>query len=217
MARQVAPFARRGRVSVVGNVVEPAPQVPQPAVDEVRLLAVGGLNPIKDPELAVRVVGELHARGFAASMRWAGSGPLLENAQDLSSRLGVADHVEWLGQVPPEQLGGHFGWSSQFLLPTKHETFCVAAAEALAHGRPVVVGAKGGQRDFVSSANGALVGSRDPRVWADHVLDVHARFRLTPPETLSEPIKSKFSPVSVARAFDDVYGTLLSAHDARSD
>ena len=209
MAEQVTPFARRGRVHVVGNVV-PTPGIPPPRQGHpgLRLLSVGALTPVKDPELALRTVAWLRDAGHDVQLRWAGAGPLMDRSRALVTELGLDDRVTLLGQVPPELLHEHFAWSTSFLLPTRHETFCVAAAEALAHGRPVVVGAVGGQRDFVDDRVGALVTERDPTAYAKAVLDVHERLAHTPPAAFASVVQERFSSAAVARRFDEVYATL---------
>lgn len=211
MARQVAPFARAGHVHVVGNVVPRPAVVPDRETDsQLRLLAVGALTPVKDPELALRTVAWLRDAGHDVRLRWAGAGPLEARSRSLCHELGLDDRVELLGQLPPDQLHEHFAWSTGFLLPTRHETFCVAAAEALAHGRPVVVGAVGGQRDFVDGSVGALVADRTPAAYGRAVLDVHERLASTPAATFAAVVEGRFSPEAVADRFDEVYAAVAA-------
>jgi glycosyltransferase involved in cell wall biosynthesis len=208
MAGRVAPFARHGAVHVVGNVVDPAKPSPRPRTTAYRLLAVGGLNPIKDPVLAVRTVRVLRERGLEVTLRWAGTGPLVDEVRRAIDEQGVQDQVVLLGQVDPDSLAAHHAWSTEFLLPTRHETFCVAAAEALAHGRPVVLGARGGQRDFVTPDMGALVAGRDPEAFADAIEDVRRRLADMPPAAFASGIERAYSPEAVATRFDEVYAAV---------
>ena len=208
MADSVRAFARRGAVHVVGNVVDPATPQPRPVTDDFRLLAVGGLNAIKDPVVAVRTVRVLLDRGHDARLRWVGSGPLAADVERAAADLGIAERVELVGAVDPADLAEHHAWSTEFLLPTRHETFCVAAAEALAHGRPVVLGARGGQRDFVTPDVGALVATRDPEDFADAVLDVRSRLGQEPPSVFAAGIERDYSAPAIAARFDEVYAAV---------
>ncbi|GAA4347389.1 glycosyltransferase [Angustibacter luteus] len=210
---RVAPFTRDGAHVVVPNVVagpeQPLPWLAQ-APGTMNLLSVGGLNAIKNPLLAVETLAELRRRGHQASLRWAGSGALQVAVRSRSVELGVGDHLELVGQVPPDQLAQHHGWSTCFLLPSEHETFCVAGAEALLHGRPVVLGGTGGQRDFVTADLGRLVAQRSPTAYADAVEDAHTRLVGRDPETFAAPVRARFNPVAVADDFDEAYAVARS-------
>jgi glycosyltransferase involved in cell wall biosynthesis len=213
MAEGLRRHTRTGHVDVVGNVVGPIIPAPRGTAPGIRLLAVGGLVDVKDPLLAVQTVGVLRRAGHDVTLRWAGSGGLADAVREAAHLEGISGHVTLLGSVPPEELGVQFAWATTFVLPTRHETFCVAAAEALAHGRPVVVGAVGGQRDFVGSNVGVLVGSRDPSAWAAAVLDARDRFETVRPEQFAGAVE-RFRPERVAQAFDEVYARARCADPA---
>ncbi|MHB1472346.1 MAG: glycosyltransferase [Dermatophilaceae bacterium] len=204
----VQPFTRKGSAVVVPNVVVGPPQAlarsPQPA-GRMNLLAVGSLNPIKNPILAVGTLAELRRRGFDVHLRWVGSGALDSAMRECAQRLGVSDRLELTGQLPPDALTTHHRWSTCFFLPTQHETFCLGGAEALLHGRPVVLGARGGQRDFVTRDVGSLVTEQSAAAYADAVVDVHRRLGGLAPERFATPIRARFSPEVVAQEFDRVY------------
>ena len=204
LAESLRPFARD--VRVVPNVVDgPASPPPRPHRDTLDILTVGALRPVKDPLLSVRTVDQLRRRGHDVRMRVAGSGELEPELRQLVADLDLDDRVTLLGQVPAEELEDHFAWCSVFLLTSHLETFCVAGAEALVHGRPVVLGAVGGQGDFVGPRSGELVDPRTPDAFADAVERVQERFREVDPEDLAGPIRERFSRTSVDEAFDQVY------------
>lgn len=163
---------RRGsEVRVIPNAVEQPDVITERRVvgGQVRLVAVGGLIPRKGPDLAVRTVAELVRRGQDASLSWAGEGPLREQCIALADELEVGDRVHFAGSLPSAGVREELVAADVFLLPTKGETFGVAIAEALASGRPVVVGAEGGHREFVHEPDGVLVGRRTPEAYADGV------------------------------------------------
>ena len=204
LAEALKPLTRE--VCVVPNVVDgPASPSPRPRRDTLDILTVGGLRPVKDPLLAVHTVDELRRRGHDVRMRVAGSGELEPQVRELVGALGLGDRVTLLGQVPANELETHFAWCSAFLLTSHLETFCVAGAEALLHGRPVVLGAVGGQVDFVGPRSGELVGTRTPEAFADAVERVQERLGNVDPEELAGPVRERFSARSVAEAFDRVY------------
>lgn len=145
---------RRGPSMVVPCVVAPAdPLVARRAgTAPLRLVAVGGLVPGKNPLLAIETVAALHERGAAAELTWVGGGPLRTQAEAHAHALGITDSVTFTGPLAPEAVSSQLARADLFLLPTRRETFCVAAAEAIAAGRPVVIGARGGQREVLPGA-----------------------------------------------------------------
>lgn len=163
---------RDGPVSVVPNAVEqPAIPAPRRAVldDGLALVSVGGVIPRKGPDIAVRTVAELVHRGTDATLRWVGDGPQRDEIRRLAEQLGVAERVSLVGSLPPEGVLRELAVGDVFLLPTAGETFGVSIAEALASGRPVVVGSNGGQSEFVNEPDGVLVSTREPEAYADAV------------------------------------------------
>jgi glycosyltransferase involved in cell wall biosynthesis len=208
LGRAMAPFVAADRLLVVPNVVHgPAVPSPRPSLgpQQLNLLAVGSLNAIKNPVLAVDSLAVLRERGLDARLRWVGGGPLSEVVRSRAERLGLGATVELTGQVPPDALAEHHRWSSCFFLPTQHETFCLAGAEALAHGRPAVLGARGGQQDYMSPQVGALVADQSPHAYADALVDVRARLSDVEPEALASAVRTRFSLAAVADDFDRAY------------
>jgi glycosyltransferase involved in cell wall biosynthesis len=201
-------------VEVIPNAVD-APERPTPRAapgGPLRLVAVGGLIPRKGPEIAVKAVAELRHRGHDVRLTWVGEGPSRTEVEALAARLGVADAVELPGGMPPEGVLDALAASDLFLLPTAVETFGVSIAEALLSGRPVVVGANGGQRDFVREPDGILVTERTGRAYADAVersLDL-ARGRTA--EEIASPLRARFSPEARAVAYESAYREAVRAH-----
>lgn len=203
---------RRGRPTlVVPCVVEQrAPLVPRRALTgattgPVRLVAVGGLVPGKDPGTAVRTVAELRRRGVDCTLTWVGGGPLEATVRDLVNREGLDDVVTLLGAVPSEQVSHHLSEADLFLLPTRHENFCVSAAEALLAGRPVVIGSHGGQAEYVDDSVGALVHTQEPEAYAAAVQGVLERLRDQPAEHFRRRVEERFSAQQVREGYHAAY------------
>ncbi|WP_432522538.1 glycosyltransferase family 4 protein [Kineococcus sp. SYSU DK006] len=210
LARAVREARRDRRCAVVPNVV-PAPAQPPaaPAEDGLRLLAVGNLRPVKDPLLAVEALAELRRRGHAATLRWVGDGPLRAAVAAHARRLGVDGHLTLLGRRAPHEFADEWARCHVFLLPSRYETFCVAGAEALVHGRPAVLGDRGGMRDFTGPGV-HLVGDRRPGAWADAV--ERARAGAPSPAEIAAPVRRRFSADAVA----DRFAVVLDAQTARA-
>ncbi|MBC3762895.1 glycosyltransferase [Quadrisphaera oryzae] len=137
------------RVVVVANPVGKRPvagtgrRAPQPSRGGGRLLYVGGLEPLKNPELALEALALLPD----AHLDVAGGGARLEAMRRLAGQLGVADRVTWHGHTDrvPELLDA----CDAVVHTSRSETFGYALLEAAAAHRPVVAAATEQARHLV--------------------------------------------------------------------
>jgi glycosyltransferase involved in cell wall biosynthesis len=202
LAARVQAF-RRGPVIVVPPAVAPVTLVAPPGDSAtIRLVSVGGLVPGKDPFLALDIVRELHRREVGAELTWVGDGPL---RAALESAAGPGDRLTLLGAQDDAGVARSLDSADVFLLPTRGETLCLSAVEAITHGRPVVIGSNGGQREFVSAANGRLVRPRTPASYADAILDVWALRSTRDPAAIAASIGDRFQPEVVRAAYNEAY------------
>ena len=126
------------------------------------LVSVGGLVPGKGFHRVIEVLPSLLKR-FPGLVYLVVGGPSIAgdmraelDAQVL--RLGLADHVRFLGQRPPQELAGILSAADVFVLATANEGWANVFLEAMACGLPVVTTDVGGNREVVSSATvGTLV------------------------------------------------------------
>ena len=208
-------FAPAGRVERIGNVVDFAERVTDPPRGStLELVAVGALREIKDPLLAVDTLAWLRDAGHDARLSWCGEGGLEQAVRDRVRELGLDEQVHLVGSVPAEEVQERLAAADAFLLPSRSETFCVAAAEALAAGRPVVMGAVGGQRDFVHPGNGRLVAERTPEAFGRAVLDVVSGPGMLPPQEMAEEIRSRYGAGRIAADLDRLYRSVAAREGA---
>jgi glycosyltransferase involved in cell wall biosynthesis len=69
--------------------------------------------------------------------------------------------VYFHGYVPPEELGRFFDRANFYVLNSNFETFSVTAAEAIAHGIPVIATRCGGPEEFITKQTGLLIRKAD--------------------------------------------------------
>ena len=177
-----------------------------------RLAAVGGLIDRKDPVLAVETLAALRDRGVVAELTWVGSGPLRERVLARAAELGLGDRVRLPGVQDASGVSRVLAGSDLFFLPTRADNFCVSAAEALVHGRPVVVGATGGQGEYIEPEVGSLVDVQDARAYADAVVATDARTRGLDAAAIAGTIGDRFSPESVQQGYADAYRRAVAVH-----
>src|SRR5262249_29645848 len=140
----------RGEIRVIPNFIDCTTHVRRPAPGLWSALAphrgklvihVSNFRPVKRIDAVVEVFARVR-REVPARLLLVGDGPELEPASRLAARLGVRDHIAFLGEQDPVIL--LLSVSDVFLLPSAQESFGLAALEAMACGVPVVASRVGG-------------------------------------------------------------------------
>jgi glycosyltransferase involved in cell wall biosynthesis len=85
----------------------------------------------------------------------------VQSVRQQMDKLGLAGRVTLVGDRPHTQLGDFYRSADLFVLPTLRETYCMAVAEALAHGLPVISSRTGAIADLVGTTAGLLVDPGD--------------------------------------------------------
>jgi alpha-1,6-mannosyltransferase len=179
-----AEFTRIGAINVVVvplgvdlDVFRPlgAHDVP---VGELRLVCAGRLSREKRPDLAVETLRVLRAGGSPARLWMIGDGPRRRALERRARGLPVefTGHLQDRREVARLLASAHVA-----LAPCPHETFGLAALEALACGTPVVAPDRGAVPELVQAGRATVAGAvarPDPASFAAAVLEVVRR----PPE-----------------------------------
>ncbi len=196
---------------------DPVPRrpVPDPADNELRLVSVGGLIPRKDPVLAVDVVAELVRRGRPARIRFVGTGELAGDVTARAQELGVAGSVQLVGTLDRDGVQRELAAADLFLGPTRGDNFFVSCAEAVLAGRPVVVGATGGQGEYLDPRVGATVDRQDATAYADAVEQVLGSAAGLTAQQVSDTIGDRFSTEAVSRGYAQAYALAQRVHRER--
>jgi len=142
--------------------------------DDLVLLFVGRIQPLKAPDVLLRAVAELRgssaqlARRLHVVVVGAPSGTGLAEPRwldQLAADLGLGSAVHFVAPVARGELADYYRAADLTVVPSYNESFGLVALESLSCGVPVVAAAVGGLPTAVGTA-GLLVGSHDPRVWA---------------------------------------------------
>lgn len=207
---------RRARpTSIVPCIVDPVDVVPRRDRDDgtLRLVSTGGLIERKDPVLAVEVLAELVRRGQNTHLVWLGEGPLRSQVLQRAADLDVRDRLCLPGTVDADGVRDQLAAADLFFGPTRADNFFVSAAEAIVSGRPVVLGATGGQGEYVTEDVGALVDRQSPELYADAVVEVDRRTRAMSAPSIAATIGDAFSTPVVGATYASVYEDALTAHE----
>jgi glycosyltransferase involved in cell wall biosynthesis len=131
---------------------------------DTRLLCVATLTPRKGHDLLLRALAVLtelpwHLRCVGSLDRdtqW--SGEMRRLARD----LGLDGRVTFTGELDDGQLEQEYRRTDLFVLPTRFEGYGMVAAEALAHGLPIIATRAGALPELIPPQAGILVSPEDP-------------------------------------------------------
>jgi L-malate glycosyltransferase len=177
-----------------------------------RLVSVGGLIERKDPLLAVDTVAELRRRGVDAELALVGDGPLAGAVGDRVAALGLEERVRLTGTLDREGVLAELAAADLFFGPTRGDNFFVSCAEAIVAGRPVVVGATGGQGEYVDPGVGVLVDEQRAEAYADAIVDLDARTATTSAAEIAATIGDRFSDARVAAGYAAAHDLARGGH-----
>jgi len=175
------------------------------------MLSVGRLQPVKFPDDAVRVLGELGRRGHDIKLVFAGDGPMREELAELARAEGVEGRVVFAGNQDQHSLAQLNGHAAMILSPLTGR----ALSESALAAAPIVAYDLDWQSDLIETGKtGELVPFRQWEALADAAerflrdaayasqMGRGARRRaleILDPETLNQHER-------------DCYGRLLAAH-----
>ena len=142
--------------------------------DDIVLLFVGRLQPLKAPDVLVAAAAELVVRHpewrprLKVIINGGPSGSGIERAEELPkliADLGLQDVVHLMDPIPRDRLPDLYRAADVVVVPSYSESFGLVAVEAQACGTPVVASRVGGLTTAVGDG-GVLVAGHDPRDFA---------------------------------------------------
>lgn len=152
-----------GKVVVIPNFVHPR-ALAQPTPGEFGVF-VGRLSSEKGVDLlleALKIAGD-------PPFRIIGDGPLEGPLRDRAMTLRL-NNTSFLGRVPPNQVDDALRGSRFLVMPSLGNENCpMAALEAMALGRPLLVTSRGGLPELVRNGTGLVSRPGDPQHLADQI------------------------------------------------
>ena len=136
-------YGSRARVIPLGVDVaaQPQPQRPVDASAPLRVLFLSRLHEKKNLPLLLRALASIHnaARPIELTVAGAGEPRYRAELESLAESLGFHARVRFVGHLDGDAKQNAFENADVFVLPSAHENFGIAVAEALASGLPVIV------------------------------------------------------------------------------
>lgn len=143
--------------------------------DDIAVGVLARLNATKDYPTFLRAAGQMAPRAPRARFLCVGSGPELEALERLANGVGIADRVQFTGEVDPASALNAFDIACS---PSVTEGFSNAIAEAMACGLPCIV-TDVGDSALIVGDRGTVVPPSSPATLAQaiqqaiRVLDEH--------------------------------------------
>jgi glycosyltransferase involved in cell wall biosynthesis len=159
----VPPEWRLSEPSPVSTRGAPAPYDRPPRDGALTLLCVATVHAGKGHHLLLGALARLthipwHLKCVGSLSH---STSTVQSVRQQMDKLGLAERVTLVGDRPHAQLSDLYRTADLFVLPTLRETYCMAVAEALAHGLPVISSRTGAIADLVGTTAGLLVDPGD--------------------------------------------------------
>jgi glycosyltransferase involved in cell wall biosynthesis len=176
----------------------------------VRVISVGRLFDLKNPEQLMRAVADLEG----VELTVVGDGPLREPLQALAHDLGTG-RIRFRPAVPNDDLCALLAEQDVFATHTEHWEISKSVLEALLTGLPVVLNRRRGEPvpELAGGDLAVMVDSDTPEAWraalAGLIADDSARERLG--RGAGQRARARWAPEVTEKRFVDVYERLLAA------
>lgn len=140
----------RSKVSVIPFGVElPTEIPPMPPRPPVRLCFIKAHSQVYGPDVLLRALAEVKQEIPDIQLSVAGKGDQTEQLQQLTQTLGLENNVRFTGFIDNQWIYHFLSEHHIMVMPSRHESFGVAALEASACGRPVIASNVGGIPEIV--------------------------------------------------------------------
>ena len=148
--------------------------------DEVRLLFIGRIDPIKGIDRLLQAIPLIRSDKPVKLLVIGGDEPdlfALENLKMLVEDLGIGDRVVFRKRMSQEQLPAYYSAADLCILPSYYESFGLVSLESLACGTPVVVNDVGQMRNIIhEGVNGYVTPDNRPEMLAEYISRALTKF-----------------------------------------
>jgi glycosyltransferase involved in cell wall biosynthesis len=198
------------RVSVVRNFAEPPEADSEPGAYGVNL---GRMSSEKGLDGLLRALREAGDPPFV----FIGSGPVLDDLKKMARALKL-EGTEFRGQLEPSEVAPLLRRARYVALPsTWDENAPLAALEAMATGRPLLVSRTGGLPELIEGGEGLMFDPGDTAAMAEHITSLMKDddlCRALGGRGLAR-VKSEFTPETHLEKLEEAYATALGRASRR--
>jgi glycosyltransferase involved in cell wall biosynthesis len=171
---QLAPETAAKCIVIPFGVDIPDNPAPLPS-GPLKILYLKRHRAVYGPDLLLKAVAAVSAKGVTLRVTMAGDGPLTDTLKRQAVELGIDDCVCFPGLVPHHEVFRLIGEHHLLAMPSRSESFGVAALEAAACGRPTVAARVGGVPEVIEDGvSGILVAPESVEELADAIVRLTA-------------------------------------------
>jgi glycosyltransferase involved in cell wall biosynthesis len=196
-----------GRMRVVGNPVDVDlfRHRRGPPSNTKQVIATGRLAPEKQPSLILQAFAIAHRRDRSLRLTFLGDGPERTELERETRSRELGSVVEVAGRVPRQVVAERLASAHVLALASTVETFCVAGAEALSCGVPIVVPNVAAAPELVDTPQDGLVVAQDDVAALSHAMLQAAAMPPDGRRPRAERAARRFSIDAVGQMLRSVY------------
>jgi N-acetyl-alpha-D-glucosaminyl L-malate synthase BshA len=183
------------------------------ANDEKIIVHMSNFRKVKRTEDVIQTFAWI-AESMPARLILIGDGPEMKTCSNLVNKLGLRDRVLFMGNQ--EQVIPLLSVADLFLLPSEHESFGLAALEAMACGTPVIASDTGGVPEVVvDGETGYLCAVGDVESMAAKAINLlrdpimHSEFS----DASIRRVQTTFCAPRIVAQYEDLYRKVLGIKD----
>lgn len=209
LAQRVASFGYP-MPRVIPNVVdERAFALGAPLSEKTVFFTLCGISAQKGIDQLLDAIALWNPPAAQFEFRIGGDGPMRVAYQAKSQSLGLDDRVRWLGAVSRAQAPSLFRECHIYVMPSRHETFGVVYAEAIASGKPVIATRCGGPEFIVNNINGVLVDVGDVPALSQAMQTMAEHWQDYNPIAIRQDFDRRFSRQAVVNQLLALYSDVV--------
>lgn len=171
---------------------------------------VSNFRKVKRVPAVIKIFAKILEKGIPAKLVLAGDGPDRQLAEQQCRRLGICDHVDFMGKW--ERVEEILSIADLFLIPSGSETFGLAALEAMSCSVPVISSDIGGLPEVnIHGETGYACPLDDLDCMADYAVQVLSTPSLH--ATLAKNARNRaklFNQDQIVRQYEDFYEEVRS-------
>ena len=124
-----------------------------------KLLFVGRIIRDKGIEALIGALPYLSRKNRRVQLTIVGKGShkYQKRLKSIAKKRGVASRIRWMGPLPHSKVQRLYSSYGAVVVPSKRESFCLVALEAMANRVPLVSSRAGGLREFVNKNNAQII------------------------------------------------------------
>ncbi len=206
LAERIASFGIK-RPSVIPNIVDERrfTAVDTPNQNKFVFFTLCVLSEQKGIDYLLRAIALWNPPAEQFEFRIGGAGAKKTYYEAMANMLGIADRVRWLGFISRDKAPDEFKNCHVYVMPSRHETFGVVYAEAIASGRPVIATRCGGPESIVNDFNGKLVEVGNISELAEAMQQVAGSYKNYNTQQIRYDFERRFSRQAVVSQLMTVY------------